>query len=219
MHTHYLLRREGVGPMDVPATILALWSRATPIVGHASTREQLARMVGPGPLADLLRSTRPIAVRSFPDAFEFLDLSSTEPATMNQEQHEYAGLRVGLAGGGDEIDVTRDGVTFDPAPSQRLWNHSPDGFEWGYPGSGPSQLALALVFDATGDRDLTFAVYQDYKREVVCCWPKGGWKTTAADVRRWIALKQRENADRLAAAEAAAGIAAADADESPAGSD
>jgi len=28
-----------------------------------------------------------------------------------------------------------------------LWNHSPDGFEWGYGGSGPAQLALAIYQD------------------------------------------------------------------------
>jgi hypothetical protein len=26
-----------------------------------------------------------------------------------------------------------------------LWNHSPTGLEWGYAGSGPAQLALALI--------------------------------------------------------------------------
>jgi hypothetical protein len=29
-----------------------------------------------------------------------------------------------------------------------LDNHSPTGFEWGYRGSGPAQLALALLADA-----------------------------------------------------------------------
>jgi hypothetical protein len=29
-----------------------------------------------------------------------------------------------------------------------LANHSPDGFEWGYGGSGPAQLALAILADA-----------------------------------------------------------------------
>lgn len=31
-----------------------------------------------------------------------------------------------------------------PKNSQRYRNHSPDGFAWGYGGSGPAQLALAL---------------------------------------------------------------------------
>jgi hypothetical protein len=29
--------------------------------------------------------------------------------------------------------------------SLKIWNHSPDGFNWGYGGSGPAQLALALL--------------------------------------------------------------------------
>lgn len=49
------------------------------------------------------------------------------------------------------VRVVENGVTqervLDPRPSQRLWNHSPAGFEWGYFGSGPAQLALAILFD------------------------------------------------------------------------
>jgi Family of unknown function (DUF6166) len=48
-----------------------------------------------------------------------------------------------------------------------LANHSPDGPEWGYGGSGPSQLALSLVADAlesnrAGDQ-LALGFYQDFK--------------------------------------------------------
>src|SRR5262245_4369364 len=32
-------------------------------------------------------------------------------------------------------------------PRLELANHSPTGFEWGYGGSGPAQLALAMVAD------------------------------------------------------------------------
>lgn len=39
--------------------------------------------------------------------------------------------------------VTVDG---EPLPPRNdLVDHSPDGFSWGYAGSGPSQLALALL--------------------------------------------------------------------------
>ena len=39
-----------------------------------------------------------------------------------------------------------------PLDSRRdLWNHSPTGFEWGYCGSGPAQLALALLADHLGE--------------------------------------------------------------------
>jgi hypothetical protein len=43
-------------------------------------------------------------------------------------------------GGGAPVHV--DGQPLDPRHD--LYNHSPDGFEWGYHGSGPAQLALAL---------------------------------------------------------------------------
>jgi len=33
------------------------------------------------------------------------------------------------------------------APRNDLFDHSPSGFEWGYGGSGPAQLALALLAD------------------------------------------------------------------------
>ena len=38
--------------------------------------------------------------------------------------------------------------TRDLNPRNDLINHSPDGFEWGYGGSGPSQPALAMIADA-----------------------------------------------------------------------
>ncbi len=44
-----------------------------------------------------------------------------------------------------------DGSELDPGPSLEICNHSPDGFAWGYSGSGPSQLALAILFDILGD--------------------------------------------------------------------
>jgi len=42
-----------------------------------------------------------------------------------------------MSGFMDTRTVLVDGRLLDPAPSQRLWNHSPDGFNWGYAGSGP----------------------------------------------------------------------------------
>lgn len=35
-------------------------------------------------------------------------------------------------------DVYVDGKRLDPEPSQKVRNHSPDGFYWGYGGSGPA---------------------------------------------------------------------------------
>lgn len=45
--------------------------------------------------------------------------------------------------------------------------HSPTGFEWGYGGSGPAQLAFAILLDASGDVARSMALYQNFKAEVI----------------------------------------------------
>jgi hypothetical protein len=71
--------------------------------------------------------------------------------------------------GDENRDVWLDGVLLDPRPSQALRNHSPDGFNWGYAGSGPSQLALAIVLELTGKAE----GYQDFKFETIANIPAG----------------------------------------------
>lgn len=84
------------------------------------------------------------------------------------------------------VRVTVGGKVLDPARSQKVWCHSPDGFEWGYGGSGPAQLALALVFDATGDPDLTSRTYQWVKWATVSQWLTDSWEITAGEIQRWV---------------------------------
>ncbi len=47
-----------------------------------------------------------------------------------------------------------------------LINKSPTGFSWGYNGSGPAQLALALLADATSDKE-AIEMYQSFKNYFV----------------------------------------------------
>lgn len=47
-----------------------------------------------------------------------------------------------------------------------LATHSPSGFSWGYGGSGPAQLALAISADAMGD-EWALEHYQEVKNELV----------------------------------------------------
>lgn len=51
-------------------------------------------------------------------------------------------------------------------------NHSPDGFQAGYSGSGPAQLAWALVADAT-DVESADEWYQQFKDDVVSDFDDG----------------------------------------------
>lgn len=49
----------------------------------------------------------------------------------------------------------------------KLFNHSPTGFEWGYSGSGPAQLALAILADALRDPERAVRLHQDFKFKVI----------------------------------------------------
>jgi hypothetical protein len=72
-----------------------------------------------------------------------------------------------LEGTIEDREVFLDGKWLDPRPSQKHYNHSPDGFNWGYGGSGPAQLALAIVLKLTGKAD----GYQDFKWNVIALLP------------------------------------------------
>lgn len=74
-----------------------------------------------------------------------------------------------LSGDGETREVYLDGKFLDPKPSQAVRNHSPDGFNWGYGGSGPAQLALAIMLKLTGKPD----GYQDLKFKTIAALPMG----------------------------------------------
>ena len=94
----------------------------------------------------------------------------------------YRGYRTQSCG---PLPVTKDGEPLSPVPSQKLYNHSPDGFQWGYGGSGPAQLALALLLDATGDPELSFELHQDFKWAFVATWDEK-WEITTEQIKAWI---------------------------------
>lgn len=70
------------------------------------------------------------------------------------------------------------------------WSHSPDGFNWGYGGSGPAQLALALLGEVT-PRALAVALHQAFKAEVVAGLPDD-WTLTGSELRAWVVSNSRE---------------------------
>lgn len=63
-----------------------------------------------------------------------------------------------------------------------LYNHSPSGLEWGYNGSGPSQLALALLADYLGDDNRAKKLYQEFKRLVIANLNYDEWKLSSKDI-------------------------------------
>ena len=99
----------------------------------------------------------------------------------------YRGFPERIGRGG--FKVTKDGKVLSPKASQRLFNHSPNGFAWGYGGSGPAQLALALLLDVTRDKGMALAHYQRFEWDVIASFRMGSeWQLTEASIREWLRL-------------------------------
>ena len=86
-----------------------------------------------------------------------------------------------------ETIVTVNGQILRLGPSLKVRNASPTGFSWGYGGSGPAQLALAILLDHfKGNAQRALQHHQDFKWRVVARWPQGsGWTITGAGSRPW----------------------------------
>lgn len=87
--------------------------------------------------------------------------------------------------------VKLDGKEICPGKSQQAFNHSPDGFNWGYRGSGPAQLALAILMEAT-NVPTAVNLHQTFKTEVVAQLPEGRDFVLRIDIAEWIREKVKE---------------------------
>lgn len=67
--------------------------------------------------------------------------------------------------------VYLDGEYLSPKQSQGIYNHSPDGFNVGYSGSGSAQLALAVLLKIC-DKGIAVAQYQEFKRALIAKLPQ-----------------------------------------------
>lgn len=97
---------------------------------------------------------------------------------------------------GCEVVVEENGVSRSLDPRIDLRNHSPTGFEWGYAGSGPAQLALALAADALGDDERARDVYQRLKFRLVGGLPKEDWTLTEDRIRSAVEAIEQEQGQR-----------------------
>lgn len=61
--------------------------------------------------------------------------------------------------------IKANGEPLDPRLD--LANKSPTGFSWGYLGSGPSQLALAILADYLRDDEAALRYFQPFKAMVI----------------------------------------------------
>lgn len=80
-----------------------------------------------------------------------------------------------------------NGNKLSPAKSLKVVRHSPTGFYWGYGGSGPAQLAMAILLLVT-DKNTALDLYQSFKWDHVAKWQGDFIKNV--DVKAWI-VQQR----------------------------
>lgn len=73
------------------------------------------------------------------------------------------------------VNVNEDGKVkkLSLGTSLKIRNHSPTGFNFGYGGSGPAQLALAILLDYSGKIPHP-ACYQDFKRQFIATMKEPG---------------------------------------------
>jgi hypothetical protein len=80
--------------------------------------------------------------------------------------------------------LTAAGVTSYLLP--HLVRHSPDGFNWGYLGSGPADLARSLLADCLGT-DPAPGLYQAFKERFIAGLDQdAGWQIDEASIRQWL---------------------------------
>lgn len=97
---------------------------------------------------------------------------------------EYVGRDFDTVGGGTVYRLPEQ-TRLDAGRSLEVRNHSPDGFQIGYGGSGPSQLALALLLDVTDDEEVACRHYQDFKNEVTSNL-EPGWSLSVEVIENFI---------------------------------
>lgn len=97
-----------------------------------------------------------------------------------------------------ELMAWVDGKAVELAPSLKVINHSPTGFEIGYGGSGPAQLALAVLM-RFADKKTAATLHQDFKWEFLADakyqaanLPADEPVSIYVDIPAWIQTKKAE---------------------------
>ncbi len=83
----------------------------------------------------------------------------------------------------DGLVVTVDGVPL--AEHCEVKQFTKRGFEWTYEGTSPQQLALAILFDYTGDRQQAVALSEPFMKEVVANFDND-WRLTGEQIESFL---------------------------------
>ncbi|NIN00480.1 MAG: hypothetical protein GTO24_21080 [candidate division Zixibacteria bacterium] len=112
----------------------------------------------------------------------------------------YHGTRFAVGNTAVYVDEQTDSHTLHSYKLPHVFFHSPDGFEWGYFGSGPADLALSILADYFRPRHgvLTremvmhgilhpaIALHQSFKAEFIAPIKGDKWEFTCAHIDTWL---------------------------------
>lgn len=102
----------------------------------------------------------------------------------------YYGVQTGVGG---QVIWVIDVNTMTKTSLPHICLHSPDGFQWGYGGSGPADTALAILADVVG-REQAELLHQSFKwafiakASDVLCIPE-------AAIKEWLRVEERKVAN------------------------
>ena len=92
-----------------------------------------------------------------------------------------------IEGFGDVI-CSRTASGIETNVPRRITRHSPDGFEWGYPGSGPADFAFNILSCFVGEKTAKCGgIYQKFKLDFVAKLPVEGGVIKQEAILEWIA--------------------------------
>jgi len=100
----------------------------------------------------------------------------------------YCGQRISACGNQPVWKIDENGHVIErlsPKRSQDVSLHSPDGFQWGYAGAGPTQLALAILLDVTKDPEEAQGFCTWFKEDYVANF-KDTWTLSDQEIKDWL---------------------------------
>jgi hypothetical protein len=97
----------------------------------------------------------------------------------------YRGIREGWEA---KVYVDDNGISTELSiESSKVLRPSEATWEWGYYGDGPSQTALAILYDVTGDAKESLKYYHEFKRWFIGCADyQLGFTILESQVNNWL---------------------------------
>jgi hypothetical protein len=107
-------------------------------------------------------------------------------AKLGMKETQPGQLRLDDIEGNDDVILRRTSQGIATNVNHAYVLHSPAGFEWGYGGSGPADLALNILLKYGCDRETAERLHQAFKWETVSKIPKEGGIIYGNFIRMWI---------------------------------